>query len=64
MYDREAEEGERQRQIGERKLDRNNGEQPRNAERDLEDSDGARASLRHRIIQPNCARPPNAEARP
>jgi hypothetical protein len=39
MDDRKAEEGERKRLMGQRELDRNNGEQRRNAERDLEDSD-------------------------
>ena len=52
MDDREAEENERERLMGKRKLDRNSGEQRRNAKRGLEDSDGARTSLSHRIIQP------------
>ena len=40
MDDRKAEEGERQRLMGQRKLDRNDGEQRRDAERDLEQSNG------------------------
>jgi hypothetical protein len=40
MDDRKAKRGERKRLMGQRELDRNNGEQRRNAERDLEDSDG------------------------
>ena len=38
MDDRKAEEDERQRLMGQRELDRNDGEQRCNAERDLEES--------------------------
>ena len=38
MDDRKAEEDERQRLVGQSKLDRNDGEQRCNAERDLEES--------------------------
>ena len=40
MDDRKAEEGERQRLMRQRKFDRNNSEQGRDAERDLGESNG------------------------
>ena len=42
MHDREAEEGKRKRLVGERELDRNSGEQRRNAEPDLHERDGGK----------------------
>ena len=42
MDDRKAKQDERQRLMGERKLDRGEGEERRNAEPDLQQSDGGK----------------------
>jgi hypothetical protein len=64
MDDREAEQHERQRLMGQGELDRNNGEQRRNAKRDLEDSDRRlESACAIASSSRKCARPSNAEAR-
>ena len=55
--DRKAEQGERQRLMAERELDRNEGKQRRNAERDLEQRDGRKRRQRgSRAAEPGAAR--------